>query len=221
VRYVALASDYDGTLAKDGVVAPETRNALERFRRSGRRLIMVTGRELADLESVFSRLDLFDCIVAENGAVLYWPGSCEKQVLAKPPNALFVDALKKRGVKPLSVGDSIVATIRPNENVANEIIHQLGLELEIVLNKGSVMVLPPNVNKVSGLSAVLAAWSLSAKSVVGVGDAENDEAFLRYCGLSAAVANALPTVKETANVTTKSSHGAGVVELIEMILKED
>ncbi len=221
MRYAALASDYDGTLAKDGVVAPETLEALDRLRHSGRRLVLVTGRELPDLESVFPRIDIFDCVVAENGAVLYWPPVHRKRVLAGAPNALFVSTLQQRGVQPLRVGDSIVATVRPNEDVILEVIRDLGLELQIVFNKGSVMVLPPGVNKESGLSAVLADWGLSGLDVVGVGDAENDRALLRYCGFSAAVANALPDVKKTADLTTQGSHGAGVVELIEMILKDD
>ena len=59
MRYLVLASDYDGTLATDGVVDDETVRAVERLVHSGRKLILVTGRELPDLESVFSRLDLF------------------------------------------------------------------------------------------------------------------------------------------------------------------
>src|SRR5579863_8473158 len=139
MRYLALASDYDGTLAHDGIVAGETIAALERFRQSGRKLILVTGRELGDLESVFPRLDLFDRVVAENGAVVYTPASRQKQVLADPPKPAFIEALRSRGVHPLGSGDVIVATCRPNETIAIETIGELGLELQVIFNKGSVM----------------------------------------------------------------------------------
>ncbi len=79
MRYLALASDYDGTLAQDGVVSPETVEALDRLRHSGRKLILVTGRELPDLEKTFNRLDLFDRVVGENGALLYNPGLAESE----------------------------------------------------------------------------------------------------------------------------------------------
>ena len=69
MRYLALATDYDGTLAKDGQVDGSTLAALERFRDSGRRLILVTGRELDELLEVFPQIDLFDRVVAENGAL--------------------------------------------------------------------------------------------------------------------------------------------------------
>jgi HAD superfamily hydrolase (TIGR01484 family) len=57
MRYLALATDYDGTLAHDGVVDDATIRALERLVHSGRKLILVTGRELPGLESVFPRQD--------------------------------------------------------------------------------------------------------------------------------------------------------------------
>jgi len=66
--------------------------------------------------------------------------------------------------------------------------------------------------------AALDEIGLAANQVVGVGDAENDQAFLRMCGLSVAVANALPSVKAAADVVTKGARGAGVIELIERLL---
>ena len=218
MRLTALATDYDGTLAHDGAVDQSTLRALEIFRQSGRRLILVTGRELADLATVFSHFELFDRIVAENGAVLFTPSTAETRVLGERPKPEFVAAVKQRGVRPICLGDVIVATRQPNETTVLEVIRDLGLEMQVVFNKGAVMVLPPGVNKVSGLKEALAELGLSERNVVGVGDAENDHAFLRFCGFSAAVANALPAVKETANFTTRADHGAGVVELIDMIL---
>src|ERR1700736_1493171 len=98
MRYLALATDYDGTLAHDGRVAEETLKALGDLRYSGRMLVLVTGRELHDLETVFSPLDIFHRIVADNGAVLYRPETREKRVLAERPSASFVNALQERGV---------------------------------------------------------------------------------------------------------------------------
>ena len=218
MKYVALATDYDGTLAHDGRVDQATIAALERFRQSGRKLILVTGRLLADLASIFSRLDLFDCVVAENGAVVYHPAMREKRTLVSPPEPAFLKRPIDHRVEPLVVGDVIVATNTPNETIVVEVIRDLGLELQVIFNKGAVMVLPSGINKKSGLCSALEVMQISEHNVVGVGDAENDHAFLQYCECSVAVANALPAFKETADVTTKADHGAGVVELIELIL---
>ncbi len=218
---ICLATDYDGTLARDGEVDPPTLEALEDFKRSGRKLILVTGRELPDLKRVFSRLDLFDRIVAENGALLYGPATKKEEPLAPEPPKGFVEALKAKGVEPLSVGRSIVATWEPNETAVLEAIRDLGLELQIVFNKGAVMVLPAGVNKASGLKAALADLGLSAHNVVAVGDAENDHAFMQASGYAVAVANALPAIKDEADLVTKGARGAGVSELIGLLLERD
>src|SRR2546427_3270814 len=51
--YLALATDYDGTLASRGTVEPDTLEALRRLAATGRKLILVTGRRVDDLVRVF------------------------------------------------------------------------------------------------------------------------------------------------------------------------
>src|SRR6266540_309252 len=101
--FIALATDYDGTLAHDGLVSAKTLSALGRVKKTGRKLILVTGRELPDLKRVFPELGIFDKVVAENGALIYTPASEEERTISPSPPADFVAKLKKRGVKPLSV----------------------------------------------------------------------------------------------------------------------
>src|SRR5690606_35234674 len=219
--FLALAADYDGTLAHGGIIDAPTREALQRLRDTGRRLILVTGRELTDLRSVCRELDVFDRIVAENGALLYDPSTDTERTLGEPPPRIFIERLKERKVEPLSVGRVIVATWEPEEKAVLELIRDLGLELQIVFNKGAVMVLPPGVNKATGLAAALHDLGLSAHNVVAVGDAENDHAFMHVCGCSAAVANALPLVREAADIRLRNERGAGVAELIDLICRDD
>jgi hydroxymethylpyrimidine pyrophosphatase-like HAD family hydrolase len=219
--FIALASDYDGTLAEDGRVAPATLEALDLLQQSGRKLILVTGRELPDLQEVFPELDRFALVVAENGALLYEPASQTQTVLGPVPPTAFIERLKERRVSPLSIGRCIVATCEPNERIVLETIRELGLEMQIIFNKGAVMVLPAGVNKATGLAAALERMKLSPLNVVGIGDAENDHAFLSACGCAVAVANALPMVKEDAAIVTKASRGGGVAELIGRLVADD
>ena len=221
MRYLALASDYDGTLAHDGLVDEPTLAALERLLASGRRLILVTGRELPELQKTFPHLDLFERVVVENGALLYRPGTHEEKTLAEPPPEVFVRTLKERGVGPISVGRVIVATWHPHETTVLETIRDLGLEMQVIFNKEAVMVLPAGVNKATGLAAALKELGLSPHNVVGVGDAENDHAFLSLCECAVAVDNALPMLKEKADLVTGGSRGAGVAELIDRLVKTD
>ncbi|HEY0339666.1 MAG TPA: HAD family hydrolase, partial [Steroidobacteraceae bacterium] len=208
-------------LATDGRVLPETERALERLLASGRRLVLVTGRELDDLQKVCPRLDLFEYVVAENGALLYKPATGEETPLAARPSDAFVSLLRERGVGPISVGRVIVATWEPHESTVLATIRDLGLELQVIFNKGAVMILPAGVNKATGLTKALEKMELSPHNAVGVGDAENDHALLALCECSAAVANALPTLKGAADIVTTADHGAGVVELIDGLLRDD
>ena len=221
VRYVALASDYDGTLASQGRVDHDTVEALQRLAATGRTLILVTGRQVDDLLGVFPELTLFDSVVAENGAILYRPASRNTRVLAQPPPPRLVEELRRRGVQPLSLGRVVVATEHPNETAMLEVIRELGLDLQVILNKGSVMVLPASVDKATGLTAALGELALSPAKVVGIGVAENDQAFLEMCGFGIAVANALDAVKARADYVTRGRAGAGVREVIESLIADD
>ena len=221
MRYFCLVCDYDGTIAHDGRCAPSTVEALKRVRASGRKLILATGRQLPELQEIFPEHSMFDRIIAENGAILYRPEGQDCKALADPPPPVFVEELRRRGVNPLSVGQSIVATWHPHETTVLDVIRDLGLELQVIFNKDAVMVLPSGVNKATGLKVALKELHLSAHNAVGVGDAENDHVFLGMCECSVAVANALPALKERADLVTAGSHGAGVEELIEKLLSED
>src|SRR5947209_5877577 len=126
----ALATDYDGTIAWHGAVEPSTIRALEKWKESGRKLLLVTGREIPDLCKVFSEARIFDLIVAENGALIYRPGTKETRILAPAPSHEFVEELRQAGVHPLSVGHVIVATQENYYGVVLEIIGDRGLDLQ-------------------------------------------------------------------------------------------
>ena len=211
----ALACDYDGTIATAGAVAPDTRAALARVRESGRRLVLVTGRMLEDLRVVCPDLDaMFDAVVVENGALLYRPADGEVKVVGGRPEPVLVDALGRRGV-PIALGASIIATDAPYAEPALAAIQETGVERTLVFNKGSLMLLPGGVTKATGLEAALAALGLSPRNTVGVGDAENDHAFLAYCECAVAVADAVPALRERADLVTAGANARGVVELIQ------
>jgi len=221
VQYFAIAFDYDGTLAAGGLVSDRTVRALEQLRRSGRKLILVSGRQLDDLFDVFPAVTLFDAIVAENGGVLYDGSTRNTVALADPPSDEFVTELRRQDVSPLSVGRVIVATWEPNQQTVLEVIHALNLELQVIFNKGAVMVLPSGLNKASGLRHALDRLKLSPHNAVAIGDAENDLAFLSSCDCAVAVDNALDSVKTRADWVTSGAHGDGVIELANRLIESD
>ena len=221
MRYLALAADYDGTLASAGTVDTDTIQAIERLVASGRKLILVTGRVLPEILEIFPQISLCERVVAENGAVLYRPATKEITLLAPPPPSAFLEEVQRRKVEHLTLGNSIVATRVPYETVILDIIRDLGLELRIIFNKGAVMVLSHGINKATGLTAALKQLELSPHNIAAVGDGENDHAMLTYSEYAVAVENAVPMLKETADRTTVGDHGHGVIELINELVEND
>jgi len=221
MRYYLLATDYDGTLARDGKVNDQTIDKLRQFKLTGRKLVLVTGREMKYLTIDFPGYKIFDHIIAENGAVLYDVLSGKEELLGDPPDPHFIRSLEKHGVTPVTVGKIIVATWEPHETAVLQVIKELGLERQVIFNKGAVMILPSGINKASGLKALLNKLHYSVHSTVAIGDAENDGAMLELVECGVAVSNALPSLKGIADFTTLADCSEGVVELIDLIMKDD
>jgi hydroxymethylpyrimidine pyrophosphatase-like HAD family hydrolase len=221
VRYFALVTDFDGVVASAGRPSPAAVAAIERLRRSGRRAILITGRRLPDLLEAFPQHDLFNCIVAENGGVFYDPRTRQQIPLGPPPPPALVHRLRELGVEPLDVGSTIVATWTPHHFAALQAIHELGLELQIVFNDQAVMILPPGVNKASGMAYALRRLGLSQHEAVGVGDSQNDHSFLLRSECAATVANAVPSIREIAATVASAENGDGLAELIDRLIATD
>lgn len=221
MRYLALACDYDGTIAELGRTDDSTLAALRRVRESGRHVILLTGRRLSELLEICPGHDIFSRVVAENGALLYDPATRKEKLLAEPPPAALINTLRARRVAPLAMGHVILATTEPHETAVLEAIRDLGIEWHVIFNKGAVMVLPSGTNKASGLRAALAELGMSPHNCVGVGDAQNDHAFLRLCECAVAVSNALPSLKEAVDFVTPGDNGRGSRELIDRLVGSD
>lgn len=218
LTFQALATDYDGTIATEGRVTKATIAALQRWQKSGRKLLLVTGRRLDDLTSVFPQAPLFDCIVAENGALLAFPATGEQKLLGESPPQSLIEALQQRQV-PFELGRGIISTRIPYDETVAKVIQELRLAWQISYNKGAVMLLPEGIDKDTGLTTALKQMNLSPSVVVGVGDGENDLPLLQLCGLSVSVANALPSLKAYSDWVMTNDSGEGVVELIERLLE--
>ncbi|HAR41743.1 MAG TPA: phosphoglycolate phosphatase [Bdellovibrionales bacterium] len=221
MRYFAIAADYDETLASNGVLLPAVIRALERLKLSGRRAIVVTGRRLADLRRICSRLDLFEYVVAENGAVVFNPRSNETKLLSEPLSEKLLEKFKDMGVDPLVIGQVIAATDVSEKSKILDGIQKLGLEAQIIFNGKSLMVLPPGINKASGTAYILRKMGLSFHEVVGIGDSENDYSLLRSSECPIAVKNAISSIKEVAVWVTDGCASDGVVDVIEKIIEDD
>jgi hydroxymethylpyrimidine pyrophosphatase-like HAD family hydrolase len=185
MKFGVLALDYDGTIARDGVLDPEVRSAIAEVRKRGIAVIIVTGRILAELEQVAGDLHFVDAVVGENGAVMWFANGHTRQ-LAHATSTQFLQELKRRGLE-FKAGRCVVELEAAAAPQVLAVIRELELPLVLLFNRGRLMVLPQAVSKGAGLREALATLRLSVHNAIGIGDAENDHDLLATCELGVAV----------------------------------
>ena len=221
MRYRAFVTDYDGTVARGGVLDPDVGEALTRLRASGRRLILATGRRLDDLAAVCPALTLFDRVVAENGGLLHDPATGATRLLGESPDEGLVAALRAQGVDPVVVGRVIIATNQHHEAAVRATLRARGSTSAIIRNRTGLMLLPAGVDKASAVAVVLEDLGVPAGAAVGVGDGENDVAFAVVCGYAVAVGDAVPELRACADLVTEAAGPAGVAALALTLLTSE
>jgi hydroxymethylpyrimidine pyrophosphatase-like HAD family hydrolase len=185
MRLRAIALDYDGTIATDGVLHPAVLESVRQARERGVVVVIVTGRILSDLKRVAGSLDFVDGVVAENGAVISLANGYTMSLGQAPPPSLIAE-LREQGID-FHVGRCVVEMDAAFANVAISLIRKLELPVSITFNRGRMMVLPNSIGKSSGLCNLLNILRVSVHNTLGIGDAENDHDLLNSCEYGVAV----------------------------------
>jgi HAD superfamily hydrolase (TIGR01484 family) len=98
MKFLAIALDYDGTIARDDSLDDRVREAIAELRAQNIVVMIVTGKTLADLRQAAGDLHFVDAVVAENGAVVEFTGSGYSKVLGNPPPQSVLEALQQEGI---------------------------------------------------------------------------------------------------------------------------
>jgi phosphoglycolate phosphatase (TIGR01487 family) len=213
VKFKVLACDFDGTLASEGQIGPSALEAIEKARQAGLKVILVTGRTFFELTRVCERLDLFDAVVAENGAVLYFPQNAMIRDLGPAPSTRLLNELDQRGIY-YQAGRVIVGTSRADERGVREALEAAGVSRELVYNRAALMLLPAGIEKGQGVEYVLRSFGLSFQDALALGDAENDLALFEVCAWAACPGNAIPELKARADWIFSGENGESVAAAI-------
>lgn len=219
MKFSALALDYDGTIAVNGVMDSAVREAIGEARRRGIVVILATGRRLPDLHQIGGDLACFDAIVAENGAVLEFPISGRRVAIGHPTNPIFLQELQRRGV-PYAAGESVVEMEAQWAGAALEVIRRLEQPLILAFNRGRLMILPQAIGKSTGLRHALHAQRISIHNTVGIGDAENDHDLLDACEVGVAVAWGSAALRAVADEVIPGTGAGDVAEYIRRLLRQ-
>ncbi|HVS09726.1 MAG TPA: HAD hydrolase family protein [Planctomycetota bacterium] len=219
MKFAVLALDYDGTIAEAGTLDPAVRTAIVEARTRGIVVVLVTGRILADLQRRLREPSLFEAIVAENGALLYFPGTGRSLALGRHPPQVFLDELRRRNVSFLA-GECVVEVEAATAPTVLAAIRELELPLALSFNRGRLMVLPQAISKGTGLREALRALRLSAHNSVGIGDAENDHELLETCELGVAVGWGSDALKAVADEVLEGEGPPAIADFVRRLLQE-
>nr|QNO46112.1 phosphoglycolate phosphatase [Methanosarcinales archaeon ANME-2c ERB4] len=213
----AIVCDYDRTLTDESLILSEAAAAsLMSARIHGIKVFIASGRRLPFLVGVNEGRGFADCIIAENGAVIYDPVDGTKTLLGEG-----LDELKAAfaGVDFVAIEEVIVATTIEHLEAVEAIVIGNGLSVDIELNRNDVMVMPKGVNKGSGIVKAAEMYGIERENLACVGDAENDLGMFAVAGVRVAVANAVDALKSEADIVCNEPYGAGVAEFVRSCLR--
>ncbi len=216
MKFSVLALDYDGTIAREGVLDPAVRARIKDIRASGITVVLVTGRILGDLRRVMGDLRLFDAIVAENGAVMAFPNSGRSTALGHPPQPAFLKELNRRGIR-FDTGECVIEADADLACQILPVIREMQLPLVMLFNRNRLMILPQAISKATGLHAALTALRLSEHNAIAIGDAENDHQLLEACEIGLAVAWGSPALKASADAVIEGRGPEAVADYIRQV----
>jgi hydroxymethylpyrimidine pyrophosphatase-like HAD family hydrolase len=218
MKFGVLALDYDGTIARDGVLDPEVRAAIAEVRARGIAVLIVTGRILGELQEVAGDLHFVDGVVAENGAVLWFPNG-HSRLITNSSSIPFLQELRRRGLE-FKAGQCVVELDASAAPQVLSAIRDLELPLVLLFNRGRLMVLPQAVSKGIGLREALATLRLSVHNAMAIGDAENDHDLLATCELGVAVSWGSQILQKVADQVLQGDGPEAVAGFIRSAAKE-
>ena len=226
----AIAVDIDGT------ITDETRkiciSAIESLRKAeekGIPTIIVTGNVVNYAYAIEVSIGCSGGLVAENGGVVFKEGQNNNAVETMVERDFVTSAekhLKEKLGEKFDQHASHDNMYRLTETVFYKTIDRTELEealkdfkyidqLEIYDSGFALHITDKRVNKGTSLRYLCERNGINMENVMGIGDSQNDEDFLKETGYKIAVGNADDKLKEISTYACENLFGDGVAEAIE------
>lgn len=222
----AVVFDIDGTLTDmKRRLDPLAVEVFEKLRMLEVPAILATGNVHCFTRAAVIMLGTPHVFISENGGLVsYADGDIE--LLADL--SLCEEAYQRlKEVYPLERHDSRYRmtdlVLKRNFNVEEAIsrIQEWGLPVDLLDSTFAVHITDRRVDKGKGLLKILDHLQLNKDEVAAVGDSISDLPLFHVAGFSAAVANALPDIKEAVDFVSPSKFGKGAYEIVEYMIEQD
>ena len=212
----AIITDFDRTIADTPGQVNET--VLSNMKSLKRPLVLVTGRSFEYVHALYQKYPVWKCIVAENGAAIYFP--LKDQLITFASNTIKASAkiIENAGIKYTS-GLNIISISINDASQVKKLLRQFRRRLTYKVNMDELMILPSGVDKGVGTKIALNHLNINPEKTIIIGDAKNDVDLFSIPGYRVAVSNADKALKVIADHVTSKPSSSGVMEVIEELKK--
>ncbi len=191
---------------------------LNQLKEIGIDLILATGRNIYYVTKLCSTFNIWRCVVAENGAVIYIPPT-KKTITINTDYMKKAKKIIKELKLPKAIEGKVIMSIRAeDEKQVREKLGGLVNKVSFYRNVNEVMVLPRDVDKGLGLRMAMQYLNIDINKTIVIGDGENDIGIFLNPGFKIAVSNAHPRLKKLANQVTEKPSTQGIREIIKKLL---
>ncbi len=117
------------------------------------------------------------------------------------------------------------AVVAIDEDYLDEQIKKIPSEFydkyEVIKTRSNLLeFMPKGITKAYGISLLAKDLAIEQEEIMTIGDEENDLPMIEYAGLGVAMENAVPRVKELADVITDTNDNDGVAKAVEKFVLE-
>ncbi len=230
----AVALDIDGTITRpDGTIPPESWGAIHKLEKNGVKVILVSGNAICVLLGLKHYSGATGAAIGENGGVILY--NSRIHVLGSRTD--FLERARKAVIEEL--GDVLEESVQNpyrhvdyafmsrNPGISRRMIAE---SIEMILKKNGLTSLEVldsgvafhiheiGVNKGAGLEKACELMGINTGDVVAIGDSEVDLTLFEKAGKSVAVGNAIPELKEKADIVLEETYFKGFLRAVDIIL---
>jgi len=247
-KYQVIALDLDGTLlTSDKTVSPRTLTALEKCMESGMQPVIATGRVRSSIMKLLPPEFPIIPWISSHGAEVHLNGKClasntldvplaheaVRAVTAHAPHMKLSTSID--GVWYATHPIGLQHVIADLESVIEQPVSKLVCDLhqlddvdafrqalpdgcKLIASGALGEIVAAGVSKVAALRDLLEEWGMTLNDAIAFGDHLPDLDMIAACGLGVAMGNAVPEVKEVADIITSSCDEDGIAEVLETLV---
>ncbi len=221
----AIITDLDRTIIDEPAKrefdpADFDKELLKELKRLNIDLILATGRTIKFVKKLCKKFKIWRCVVAENGAVLYFPPTDKTISINTSYMKKVKKIIKDLDLPETTTGKIITSNRYSDKELIEEKIGDLRENVELIQNVDELMMLPKGVDKGLGIRLAMLYMNIDIDKTIVIGDGENDVDMFLNPGFKVALENANEKLKNLANQITKYPATKGVREVIEKISKK-